>query len=135
MSQINQHFEATVDSEPEGIVNPERAIERLGGSKSLYANVVGRFLDDTAGNFSQLRQAVEADNRPRVKRMAHSLKGLAAMCGAESTHDALAGLEMCDGVKDHVDIVDLLARVDAEMLIAQRALTPYRENEPNRAAE
>jgi HPt (histidine-containing phosphotransfer) domain-containing protein len=127
MSPFNLQTEATMDSEAEGIVNPDRALERLGGSRTLYANVVGRFLDDTAGNFAQLRAAVSSENRPQIKRMAHSLKGLAAMCGAESMHDVLAGLEICDDTKGPEEVVDLMARVDAEMGIAHKVLRPYRE--------
>jgi HPt (histidine-containing phosphotransfer) domain-containing protein len=129
MSQRTSQTKGVQESEPiEGIVNPDRAIERLGGSDSLYANVVRRFLDDEAGNFALLRQAIMAQDAALTRRSAHSLKGLAAMCGAESVHDALSSLENHDPGDGEASPLELLSRVDAEMAIAKQVLQPYRDH-------
>jgi HPt (histidine-containing phosphotransfer) domain-containing protein len=128
MSQRSIQPKAVQEPEPiEGIVNPDRAIERLGGSCTLYSNVVRRFLDDEAGNFALLRQAIVAHDAPLTKRSAHSLKGLAAMCGAESVHDALSSLENHDSAEEEASPAEMLSRVDSEMAIAKQVLKPYRD--------
>jgi HPt (histidine-containing phosphotransfer) domain-containing protein len=127
MNDVPEQFDsAEDDGSPQAVVNPEKAIERLGGSRSLYANVVGRFLDDTSGNFALLRQAVRAGDLSQIKRTAHSVKGLAAMCGAISVQDALAALEVADNQDKDVSMTALLSRVDAELSEARKVLQPFR---------
>ena len=124
--RTRQNVSAQAPDAIEGIVNPDRAIERLGGSRSLFGNVVGRFLDDVAGNFALLRQAIVAHDVSLMRRSAHSLKGVAAMCGAESVHDTLSSIENSNPKDEDAAPAELLSRVDAEMAIARNVLHPYR---------
>ena len=129
MTQVSTDIDPAAEKEAtHGIVNCEKAIERLGGSRSLFANIVGRFLDDSAGSYSTLQQAITGDEPQKIKRAAHSLKGLAAMCGAESVHEALANLEAASGSERHEDgVTALFSRVESEMCEARKALQAFRE--------
>lgn len=106
---------------------PERAIERLGGMRTLYASVVTRFLDDSAGNLARLRQAMSAGDTRLVRQYAHSLKGLAAMCGAVRVEEVLAELEAITSDSFEAQRDELDVRLDRTVREASTLLQPFRE--------
>ncbi len=97
----------------------------------LYADILGRLLEDRSGVHAQLRSAVDSGDPARVQAMAHSMKGLALMCGAVSVGDAAVALEgaakeaMASGA-EVADMQQLMSRLDAEMAAARIILAPYR---------
>lgn len=107
---------------------PERAIERLGNMRTLYANVVARFVDDSAGNFSRLRNAVQAGDFKGIHYTAHSLKGLAAMCGAVGVENVLCDLEAAGADSDGEQVQSLYERLEVAVAETRNRLTPYRQN-------
>ena len=106
---------------------PERAIERLGNMRTLYANVVGRFVNDSAGNFTKLCAAVDAGDLKAIHHTAHSLKGLAAMCGAAGVEAILCDLEAAGAAEDATQVPALYHRLESAMTETRRVLSPYRE--------
>ena len=78
---------------PSGECRPEEAIARLGGMMDLYGEVVERFLTDEAGTLIKLHRATDLGDLIRARDAAHSLKGLAAMCGAVSVAGVAAAIE------------------------------------------
>lgn len=109
-----------------GVCRAQEAIDRLGGLRDLYADVVGRLLADKTGAYARVRRAVEVQDHTEIHAAAHSLKGLAMMCGAISVADASAALEEAGEAEDRAEIKELLARLDAEMAAARIILAPYR---------
>ena len=107
--------------------DPQLAISRLGGKRSLYANVVGRFLDDSAQYFVRLRRAVIAEDLPAIQQTAHCLKGVAAMCGASRVEATLSELEATALQMDLEPLKELSDRLETEMSSARAALDPYRQ--------
>jgi HPt (histidine-containing phosphotransfer) domain-containing protein len=95
--------------------------------RSLYANVVGRFLDDTAGNFVKLRHALHQENFSSIQAAAHSLKGVAAMCGATCVEATLSELELAAKKRDSSSLQELSERLEREMRTARSVLAPFRE--------
>lgn len=106
---------------------PERAIERLGNMPSLYAEVVGRFVDDTAGNFAKLRGAIAGGDMRLTQQTAHSLKGLAAMCGAVGMEYILGELEFAGRDADANLVAECARRLEAALVHTREVLTPYRQ--------
>ena len=106
---------------------PERAIERLGNMRALYANVVARFVDDSAGNFAKLRQAVESGDLKAMHQTAHSLKGLAAMCGAVGVESILCELESAAVSEDAAEVPALYHRLGRAMTETRGKLAAYRQ--------
>lgn len=109
-----------------GICRAHEAIDRLGGLSDLYADVLGRLLADKTGACARVRRAVEAQDYGEVHAAAHSLKGLAMMCGAISVADVSNALEEAGRSEDMAELNELLARLDAEMAAARIILAPYR---------
>ncbi len=110
----------------QGICQPDEAIRRLGGLPDLYADIVGRLLDDASGVYARLTAAVAAEDPTRSRAAAHSLKGLALMCGAVGLGDAARALE--DATRPGVlpPWKPLMTRIDGEMTQARLLLSPYR---------
>ncbi|HVC93263.1 MAG TPA: Hpt domain-containing protein [Pirellulales bacterium] len=105
---------------------PLAAIERMGGLSDLYAAIVGRFLDDSAGTYARLRAAVATNDASAVHFEAHSFKGLAAMCGAARVAEASAALEDAAQAGERDEFAALFARIDADLRDARESLAPYR---------
>jgi HPt (histidine-containing phosphotransfer) domain-containing protein len=117
---------STPGSGARGTCEPHEAITRLGGLPDLYADVLGRLLDDKSGVVMRLCGAVAAGDAAQIHATAHNLKGLALMCGATSVADVAAELEKSGRVKSISDAPQLIARLNAEMAAARIILAPYR---------
>jgi two-component system sensor histidine kinase/response regulator len=77
----------------EVVCEDNAAIARLGGDVDLYKELVRCFVDDSSGLFAKIAQALQAGDAEGVHRAAHSLKGLAASCGATTVWTAAGKLE------------------------------------------
>jgi HPt (histidine-containing phosphotransfer) domain-containing protein len=109
-----------------GVCRAQEAIGRLGGLPDLYADILGRLLDDKSGVYARLRDAVHQANANNIHATAHNLKGLAMMCGALSVADVAAALEKAGRAGEDGEFSRLLSRLDAEMAAARIILAPYR---------
>lgn len=112
---------------PEVACEPARAIERLGGMRTLYANVVARFLDDSAGNLERVRDALSAGDIRMVQQSAHSLKGLAAMCGAIRVESVLAELESITSDSLATQQGEFRERLERAIAESHSLLKPFRQ--------
>lgn len=109
-----------------GEIQPEAALERLAGLRDLYADVVGQLLDDHSGMRGRLKAAVASGDLAAVHLNAHGLKGLAAMCGAQSLVEAAQQLENAAKAGDRGRAADLWSVMEVEFEAAATALAPYR---------
>ena len=109
-----------------GVCRAQEAITRLGGLHDLYADILGRLLDDKSGVHQRLREAVGELDARKVHMTAHNLKGLAMMCGALSVAETAAALEQAGRNGDDAEFARLMVRLDAEMAAARIILAPYR---------
>ena len=106
--------------------DPREAIARLGGLDELYADILGRFLDDSAGSVENLRSYAAAGDLKKTREAAHSLKGVAAMCGAAGVAGVAAALER-SAQSGHCDAAaQLVKRLEIELVKARQSLGPYR---------
>lgn len=76
-----------------GICRPEEALARLGGYRDIYADTLASFLKDEDNFFGRIGEEIEKGNVAEVRRLAHTLKGFAAMCGAVSVSEVASLLE------------------------------------------
>jgi HPt (histidine-containing phosphotransfer) domain-containing protein len=63
------------------------------GQPDVLAEMVGLFVDETAGWLVEARNAVDSGDVLALSRVAHSLKGACATLGAERMRGQAAGLE------------------------------------------
>lgn len=103
------------DSASPGAAQPQpidraQGLKYAGGQLELYERVLGRFRDLHARDHVAVREALAAGDRAAVRRLLHSLKGLAAMVGALPLRDEALRLEnLCKA--DATD-ADLAADLD-----------------------
>ncbi|WP_164716551.1 response regulator [Paenibacillus whitsoniae] len=86
---------AAAEAAPEDVpaLDTEGALVRLGQRKSLYAQVLRKFMEGHLQAVAEIRAAVQAGDVERALLLAHTLKGVAANLGAEPLSAAADGLQ------------------------------------------
>ncbi len=94
------------------VLNTAAGLQVVQGDWGVYIRLLQRFCRERADLGAEMRRDVLAGQWPEAQRAAHTLKGLAAMIGAESLR--LAALEVETAIGHGVrDLKPLVARVDA----------------------
>lgn len=73
--------------------NKAFALEQTGGDEELLEELLILFRDSSVSDYSQLQQAVSANDAGGVMRAAHSLKGAAASLGIEGIRKLVLEME------------------------------------------
>jgi len=103
------------------VLDIEAGVERLMGNRAIYLRALARFRNDYRNATGAIRHALDADNGPEARRLAHTLKGAAGMIEAPALYAAALALE--HALRDGAGGVDaLLAQVDAALQALLREL-------------
>jgi len=88
-------MEAQIFSQLQGVEGLDTAVGllRVVGKKSLYVNLLNRFVNGQGQAARQIQSALEQDDWPSAERVAHTLKGVAANIGAQTLQLQAAELE------------------------------------------
>lgn len=89
-------------------------LDRVMGDQAMYLRILGRFRSDYRDKATRLRAALEANDLPLAQRIAHTLKGAAAMIEARALRRLAVDAEqqLRSGA---TAIPELLDRLDAEL--------------------
>ena len=125
---------AAADGSP--AVHRELGLSHTGGDTGVYRRIAGDFIRSFIAVDDDIRRAFDAGQTEEAKRLAHTLKGVAATLGAERLAAAAQALEtvLSENAMGRVDAV--LRTFSAELqpaLIELRELAPERRRE--RASE
>ncbi|SFC73395.1 Hpt domain-containing protein [Massilia yuzhufengensis] len=91
-------------------------LERVMGDQPMYLRVLTRFRSDYAGNAARLRAALYAGDLPLAQRIAHTIKGAAAMIEARYLRALAADIEQ--GLRTGLAAPQLpLDRLEAELAL------------------
>jgi HPt (histidine-containing phosphotransfer) domain-containing protein len=74
-------------------LDTRKALDNLAGDVELYAEVAGVFFEDIPQQLSDLDAALVAKDYPTARRVAHTIKGMAATVGGQRLHFAALALE------------------------------------------
>jgi HPt (histidine-containing phosphotransfer) domain-containing protein len=90
-----QHLEADSPAPPSAsaVFNQLEALDRVGGDRQLFSELVGLFFDTYPAQLSDLGEAIAQRDCLRVQRLAHTLKGAASNFCAEGVAAAAQRLE------------------------------------------
>ena len=80
--------------EPEGIVDFQDGIKRMGGDKALYVRVLQSFLKESEDVAAQTEKALETNDFALGEQIAHKMKGSAGSIGAKKLQAASLELQM-----------------------------------------
>ena len=84
--------QGTAIGDPTMVLDVASALARMGGVRSLYVRAAREFVADLPAQLQQLGPLVASDH-PQAARQLHTLKGSAAMLGANRLAEAAAALE------------------------------------------
>ena len=105
------------------------ALGRLGGDKSLLADLVQFFFEDAFPLLVSIHEAIDQQNWDDARRRAHSLKGLAANFNALSAVSALQAMRRATTAIEST-MRDASLVVDGEIARLAAALADYSEGHP-----
>jgi len=94
----------------------EVGLARAGGKWELYQRLLRSFSANQAGVDTAIREALARDDRAAAARLAHTLKGVAGMIGAEALQSAAAALESAIRQGDALPTLENLCKPLAERL-------------------
>ncbi len=100
---------------PEGAVDPETALERIGGDPALLAELARMFRKESPGIVAQVRDAVALRNASALRRAAHRLKGSLGILAAEPAADAAYVLENIGSSLDLSLAEDAFQKLEVEL--------------------
>jgi signal transduction histidine kinase/DNA-binding response OmpR family regulator len=109
-----------------GGFNIETAMEQLEGDRELLAELVALFLEELPVLVGNLRAALDKNDSVAVGRVAHKLKGSAAVFGATNLADLLAQMERqaescdLDAARPVVQQVEVMSQKLIQALVALR---------------
>lgn len=104
---------------------PQEAIARLGGDAGLYGELLQCFFDDNSQLLPKVQAAIEQCDAAALHRAAHSLKGLAATCGAAGVAHYAEQLEQQSRLGPIGDLTSLWRRLQQSLADTRQELAPY----------
>ncbi len=94
-------------------------LKNLRGRIPNYLRLLHKFADGHVDDPERIRAVLAAGNQPELRRLAHSLKGVAGMIGAVGVQQLAAELEAA--IREEHDLAVVAARLD-DVALAQAAL-------------
>ncbi|MBD3424645.1 MAG: hypothetical protein GF417_09430 [Candidatus Latescibacteria bacterium] len=79
--------------EEETVFDENQLLDKLGGDRDFYNEIIRDFVEDAERILSELEQAIAANDREKAERSAHSLKGSSANIGATALSRASLRVE------------------------------------------
>lgn len=113
-------------------IDIDAGLQRVGGNPQLFRKLLGEFYLDHGEDISAIRSALEQGDNDTAKRLAHTIKGVAATIGADELNirakqlESAIGQGQMDGV---ADLVEQLTRVMTPVLEALSGLVSAQKPE------
>ena len=118
------------DTSSELIEDESRILQRFGGNRALFAQLIARFQPEAERHLLEIRQHLAVKDREGLTATLHSLKGVAANMGASALAATLATLEqrfkgdlttVCAQILD-TGALDALERLAKQSTLSLQAL-------------
>ncbi len=113
-------------------VDLERALPRVGNNKRLLRKLLFEFHADHHDAAARMREALEQNELSRVRRMAHTLSGVAGNLGAEPLREAALAVEqaLSQDQVNHAEVEPLLDRLQGHLGPLMERLEQFRQLHP-----
>jgi two-component system, sensor histidine kinase and response regulator len=105
----------------ESVLDGIRALQRV-GRPNLLDKMILHFCDDSSQVLRRLREGVQAGDPSEIRAAAHSFKSGSAYLGALRLSELCKQIETAALGPDSGEVVELMARIDAEYAEASRLL-------------
>jgi len=114
--------EALDDTGSGKVLDLEKASEQMGGDEELLKEVLQIFIDDVPRKLYELHEACNKQDRERIKRAAHSIKGASANVAADRVRAVAFEIEKMVDEADLNDIRNRLEILEHEMQKLETAI-------------
>ena len=100
-------------------ISLENGLSRVGGNRTLYLRLLGKFLHDFENSVCQIQDALTNNELTLAQRLAHTVKGVAGNIGAQNIQKSAGIVELAVKEKNLSDINKPLERLalDLSMVI------------------
>ncbi|MBN9420464.1 MAG: response regulator [Candidatus Eremiobacteraeota bacterium] len=113
-------------------VNCRQGLERLGGNRTLFRNLLVQFARRHQSFAQEWRQTLEAGDLSRARDLSHTLKGLAGNLGMEELSTLAKQMEAgARAGRLSSDLLEALEQQLAQLLPALQALEIHRASQPS----
>jgi HPt (histidine-containing phosphotransfer) domain-containing protein len=110
------------------VFDHRQALSRCGEDAALLLEIIDIFQDSHAAALDELRDAASQDDRPRLRRVAHTLKGTADTLGGLSVHPLAAKVESLAQAEGTPDWETLLSELSFEVQQLSKELRCFSES-------
>ena len=107
------------------IVDWDEALARVGGSQETLQEMVDLFLEHYPDTMEEIKESIEEDDGPRLRRAAHTLKGSASIFGATSVTEPAAELSEKGKQEDFENTGDMYWNLQKHVLDLARELQTH----------
>ena len=120
-------------------IDSELGLSRVMGNRSLYRNLLHKFVEGQHDCLERIRQALDANDRTLAERLAHTLKGVSGNIGATGLQELAAQLETAIREQSSAaELANRLAQVDAPLQtlcqqLSMALMSPHAEALPEPA--
>lgn len=83
----------TAEQQSDAVFNFDGALEHAGGDKDLFCQLCALFLEEAPTLMTSIREAVDTEDAPLLRRAAHTLKGSVSVFCADEAREAALELE------------------------------------------
>ncbi|MBL8398515.1 MAG: response regulator [Candidatus Accumulibacter sp.] len=106
------------------------ALDRVEGDDQLLAVLIAGTQEQITADLRQLREAIDANQRSAVGKIAHRLKGSLAAVGAERAQESARRLELASKAPGQVDFAQLFGDLLGELTALEPFLHSYLAETP-----
>jgi len=107
----------------DAIMDYQAALERVGGSQSLLAELIEIFLEESETLLPALRDAIQRQDMPEVRRLAHTIKGAVSYFAASAAIAAALRVESMGKGGDLAGADEAFSLLDFEVRRLTNALS------------
>jgi two-component system, sensor histidine kinase and response regulator len=107
------------------VLDLEGTMQRLGGDRELFCDLVGFFFDDAPLLLEDVRSAAQAEDGTAMRSAAHALKGLVSGCGGIRAAQVAQQVESAGQNGEFNDIQSLVDSLSSEFNRLCEALRPH----------
>jgi two-component system, sensor histidine kinase and response regulator len=100
----------------------QAVLDRFGGDVALLRQIADLFRDSSGPWLKEIHEAFAASDLPRVKRVAHTLKGSSANFLASRAQESALKVQQLAAAGTAEPLPDAIARLDAEVAALLAAL-------------
>src|SRR5262249_8538494 len=95
-------------------LNTADGLLRVAGNRRLYRQLLRQFVEQQSASPSRIAEALNAGDRARAERVAHTVRGVAGNLGAGSVQATAAALEEAIAGRGDVDTIEALRQCLAD---------------------